>query len=140
MDKTNVKVEFCIFGDEFDPSNITQNLNIEPNQTHIKAEPIPHRKNLFWKETLWEINTDYEECYDINHILRKILDKILDKTDILLSIKKMYDVEMKFYIVIVIENNETPGMGLNQETIEFMGKIGSSIDFDIYINPPLPTL
>jgi len=131
MDKTKVKAEFSIFGDEFNTSDITRKLNIEPNNTYNKGDYI--RKNIFRKETAWQIYTEYEECSDINYVLIKILDKISDKIDILVSIKNLYDVQLKFEIVINVENNETPSMCLDEQTIEFMGKIKAYIDFYVYI-------
>lgn len=64
MGKTKVKVEFSIYGEAFDTEDITRILKINPTRRWNKGDHI--RGNLFRKETCWEINTDYEESYDIN--------------------------------------------------------------------------
>ena len=134
MDKTKIKAIFSIYGDEFEILDVTKTLNIEPTKTYKKGECIKNKKNLFRKETLWEISTDYEECVDINHVLKKILCKIENKSELLLNIKKSYNLDIKFDFVVCVENNETPAMCLSKETISFMSKIESSVDFDIYVN------
>lgn len=40
MDKTNVKVEFNIIADTFNPDIVTQKLKINPTEVWIKGEQI----------------------------------------------------------------------------------------------------
>lgn len=131
MDKTNVKVEFSIFGDEINPEVITSTLKIKPTRQWLKGDHI--RNDLFRKESCWEISTEYEESYDINDQLDKIIDRISDKESEIHSLLKTYNAECKFEIVIQIENNEKPAMYITRERITFLNDIRASIDFDLYI-------
>ena len=61
LDKTQVMVYFCLYGDEFPIDYVTETLEIEPTKTYKKGEVIvrPHNPNvismktLYRKETAW---------------------------------------------------------------------------------------
>ncbi|WP_197031728.1 DUF4279 domain-containing protein [Paenibacillus massiliensis] len=131
MDKTNVKVEFSIFGDQFDPNIITNTLLITPTRTWLKGDPI--RRDLFRKETCWELDTEYEESLNINDQIDKVRGLIQDKKDQVIRLIRENNLECKFEVVINIENNIKPAMYLNKETIKFIYDLGAAIDFDLYI-------
>ncbi|ULO08552.1 DUF4279 domain-containing protein [Paenibacillus sp. 19GGS1-52] len=131
MDKTNVKVEFSIFGDGFDPNIITDTLLITPTRTWLKGDYI--RRDLFRKETCWELATEYEESFDINDQIDKLKNLIQNRKDEVVKLVRQNNLECKLEVVINIENNEKPAMYLNKETIKFVHDIGAEIDFDLYI-------
>lgn len=131
MDKTNVKVEFSIFGDGFDPNTITDTLQITPTRTWLKGDNI--KGDLFRKETCWELATEYEESLDINNQIKKIKNLIQDRKDEVVKLIRQNNLECKLEVVINIENNERPAMYINNETIKFIHDIGAEIDFDLYI-------
>lgn len=131
MDKTNVKVEFSIFGDVFDPNTITETLLITPTRTWVKGDNI--RGNLFRKETCWELATDYEESLDINDQIDKIKALIKNKKEEIRKLIRQNKLECRFDVVINIEKNEKPAMYLNKETIKFFYDFGAQFDIDLYI-------
>ncbi|WP_037282842.1 DUF4279 domain-containing protein [Saccharibacillus sacchari] len=131
MERTNVKVEFSIFGEQFDPKILTQTLLITPTRTWFKGDPI--RKDLVRKETCWEIATEYEESFDINDQIDKIKGLIQDQKDQIVQLIKQNNLECKFEVVINIENNIKPAMYLNKDTIKFIYDLGAEIDFDLYL-------
>ncbi|MBT2286961.1 DUF4279 domain-containing protein [Paenibacillus polymyxa] len=131
MERTNVKVEFSIFGEQFDPNIITNTLLITPTGTWLKGDPV--RRDLFRKETCWEIATEYEESLDINDQIDKVIDLIQDQKDQVIRLIRKHNLECKFEVVINIENNAKPAMYLNKDTIKFIYDLGAEIDFDLYI-------
>lgn len=131
MDKTKVKVDFCFYGDTFDLNSITNVLGINPTQTWIKGDHI--RGGHFRKDTCWELSTEYEESYDINEQLQKVINILKDKKLEIIEVQKKNKIECKFEIVILIENNEKPAIYFNRNTIQFMNEINSEIDVDYYI-------
>lgn len=109
MDKTNVMVEFIMNGDKLDLNDATEKLKINPSRCWEKGDDIKGR-NFKRINTCWIINTDYEESYDINEQLFKIVGLIKDKKTILKELKNIYDVEYIFSIVINIQDNEKPDL------------------------------
>ncbi|MEK4512126.1 DUF4279 domain-containing protein [Paenibacillus anaericanus] len=131
MQRTNVKVEFSIFGDQFDPNIVTNTLLIPPTRTWLKGDRI--QRELFSKETCWELATEYEESLDINDQIDKVKNLLQDRKDQVVKLIRQNNLECKFEVVINIENNETPAMYLNKDTIKFIYDLGAEIDFDLYI-------
>jgi hypothetical protein len=131
MERTNVKVEFSIFGEQFDPNIVTRTLLIAPTRTWLRGDPI--RRDLVRKETCWEIATEYEESFDINDQIDKIKGLIQNKKDQIVQLIKQNNLECKFEVVINIQDSSTPAMYLNADTIKFLYELGAEIDFDVYI-------
>ena len=132
MDSTNVLVEFCIFGEDFEKEIITEGLGIGPSDFYKKGD-VAGKKQFKRKGTCWSISTGYEESLDINDQLAKILNLIKPKTNILINLMEQYALECKFIIVIGIENNQSPAVYLDREVIEFANEIKAEFDFDMYI-------
>ncbi|MFE9077800.1 hypothetical protein COC58_13850 [Bacillus cereus] len=132
---------FSATGDIFPLEAITETLSIEPTRTYKKGDVVARRdnpnlvftKNLYRKETDWTLSTGYQESYDINNQLHVILKSLEEKTEQLKQLKKKYDLEFLFMVVIQVENNESPAMYLQKEIINFASSIHAEIHFDLYI-------
>lgn len=133
LERTNIMVEFNIYGDCFNPDEITQRLNITPTMTWKKGDLV-RDKNFSRPNSLWRIGTGYVESLDIKNQLDEILNVITDKKNSLLELKNILDIKYDVCIIINIYNNETPGLYLDAETISIINSIGASIDFDLYLN------
>ncbi|HDR7256127.1 TPA: DUF4279 domain-containing protein, partial [Bacillus pacificus] len=122
---------FSITGDIFPVEAITDALNIEPTRTYKKGDIVARRDNpnlvsikkLYRKETDWNLSTGYQESYDINNQLHVILKSLEEKTEPLKQLKKKYDLEFLFMVVIQIENNESPAMYLQKDILDFASSI-----------------
>ncbi|WP_270341634.1 DUF4279 domain-containing protein [Bacillus mobilis] len=132
---------FSATGDIFPLEAITEALSIEPTRTYKKGDVVARRDNpnlvstktLYRKETDWTLSTGYQESYDINNQLHVILKSLKEKTEQLIQLKKKYDLEFLFMVVIQVENNESPAMYLQKEIINFASSIQAEIHFDLYI-------
>ncbi|HGH7174231.1 TPA: DUF4279 domain-containing protein [Bacillus wiedmannii] len=132
---------FSITGDIFPVEAITDALNIGPTRTYKKGDVVARRNNpnlvstktLYRKETDWTLSTGYQESYDINNQLHVILKSLEEKTEQLKQLKKKYDLEFLFMVVIQVENNESPAMYLQKNIIDFASSIQAEIHFDLYI-------
>ncbi|KMQ01022.1 hypothetical protein TU68_27145 [Bacillus cereus] len=132
---------FSIAGDVFPVKAITNALNIEPTRTYKKGDVVARRDNpnlvstktLYRKETNWTLSTGYQESYNINNQLYVILKSLEEKTEPLKQLKKKYDLEFLFMVVIQIENNESPAMYLQKNIIDFASSIQAEIHFDLNI-------
>lgn len=131
MDKTSVMVEFSILGDDFNPEEITSRLSIKPTEQYLKGSKS--RKNFERKESCWCISTGYVETLYVSELLDMLIGKLIDKKDIIQKLKKEWNLECKFFVVINIENNVKPAVYIEKEVIEFANAVGAEFDFDLYI-------
>jgi hypothetical protein len=122
---------FLIYSEHFQPSAITDLLNILPTSTRIK-EIIPIGRTRPAVETIWYIETDYEKSDDINIQLKKIIGLIQGKEDILNRIRSELNIDMLFNVVIRLENDEYPVMRLKSDVLKFIASISADIDFNVY--------
>lgn len=132
MDKSNVMVRFSLYGDDFNPALITKQLKIEPSETYIKGEQIRDGK-IKRKETSWSISTKYEISLDINDQINKIMTLLYGKEAIITDLKKKYDLNILFMIVVNIENNDKPAMYFRKSFIHFLSDIDAEVGFDLYV-------
>jgi hypothetical protein len=144
LDKTNVKAEFDITGDDFDPNVITKELSIIPSEAYRKgdmfnlAEDFP---GLFvdrgpepWKWSCWRLMTSYQESFDINDQLDQLLNVLSPKRDLLVKLKKELEISYSICIVVQIKDNIKPAMYLEKPILEFATYIDmENIGFDLYI-------
>jgi uncharacterized protein (UPF0333 family) len=143
LDKTQVKVFFSLYGDEFPIDYVTESLGIEPTNFYKKGDIVlrPHKHNVistktqFRKETAWELSTDYQESYDVKEQMDQILKPLKSKVAIINHLKTKYKLECDISIVIIMENGGTPGLHLDIKLIEFANSIKAEIDIDLYSNP-----
>lgn len=143
MDKTQVMVHFSLYGDSFPLEHVTEALGIKPTQTYNMGNLIerPYNPNVistkptYRKETVWDLSTGYQESWDVKNQMDQILEPIKDKASIINQLKDEYKLECKLFIVIIVENGETPALYLDNEQIEFANSIKAEFDIDLYENP-----
>ncbi|RTQ87633.1 DUF4279 domain-containing protein [Lysinibacillus telephonicus] len=136
MNKTQVKVYFSLYGEDFPIDEVTERLKVIPTGTYKKGDLIPNRStNRYRKESSWDLGTDYQDSLDVNKQLQEIVDKLQNKSLTINEIKDAYSLECKFFIVIIIENGNTPTLYLNKEIVKFASSIEAEFDVDLYANP-----
>jgi hypothetical protein len=131
-----VMVYFSLYGDEFPTDAVTEKLEVTPTITYEKGDLIPNRSTVCYrKETSWDLGTGYQVSLDVNNQLQQILDKLQNKSSIINEIKEAYSVQCKFFIVIKIEEGNTPSLYLYKDIIKFASSIEAEFDIDLYANP-----
>jgi len=132
LKKTNIMVEFRIIGNDFEPSMVTDNLAISPSEYWIKGEAIKGR-DTSRTYTCWALSTGYMESLDINEPLDMILEKLSNKCNELLLLKKSFDINYKIDVTINIEEGQAPAVCLKSHVIEFAHLVCAEFDFDLYV-------
>ncbi|MFJ7887250.1 DUF4279 domain-containing protein [Lysinibacillus xylanilyticus] len=135
MNKTQVKIYFSLFGDDFSIDDVTEKLEITPTDTYKKGDLIQNRSIFIRKETSWDLGTGYQFSLDVNDQLKQIIGMLQNKSSIINEIKEAYSLECKFFIVIKIEKGNTPALYLDKDIIKFASSIEAEIDVDLYANP-----
>lgn len=105
MNKTTVKAEFSIYGDNLDPNELTDLLGIQPMEINLKGVITGTRKRPS-AETSWSIYTKKEESYDVKEQIDKIILILKDKTKIINEFKKKNTVSISLSLLIEVENDE----------------------------------
>lgn len=143
LDKTQVMVYFSFYGDEFPIDYVTETLEIQPTKTYKKGDTIVRpfnqkvtsTKTHYRLETAWELSTGYQESFDVKEQMDQILGPLKSKATIINQLKTKYKLECKIFIVIIMENGDSPGLYLDNEQIEFANSIKAEFDIDLYANP-----
>lgn len=119
---------FSFNAEFFDTDIVTNELKIAPTSVMIKKDPAP-------KLTSWEYRIDVGSDIDLEVHLEKLIDVFENKVDIIKQLKHQLKLETRLQFVIEIDINpdsDTPCFGLNKRTIDFLGKTGTEVDFDLY--------
>ncbi|HOY12935.1 MAG TPA: DUF4279 domain-containing protein [Saprospiraceae bacterium] len=127
-DKSNNYLYFAFDADFFDLNLVTSELNINPTSVMIKKKPVP-------KSTSWKYQIDAREDINLELHIEKLIDifekKVLEINQ--LKVKLNLKTRLQFVISIDISLNASlPFFGLNERTIDFLGKTGTEVDFDLY--------
>lgn len=131
MDKTNVKVEFTISGDYFDPDEVSRLLQIEPIELILRGS-VGNDRKIPSKKTSWTISTKKEESYDVDEQTQKVLSSILNEKNELREIKTKWYVSFILEIIVEVEIGEKPALHYTKNTIKFLGEIGAETYIDLY--------
>ncbi|MEM8184049.1 DUF4279 domain-containing protein [Morganella morganii subsp. sibonii] len=132
MNKTTVKAEFSIYGDNFDPNELTDLLGIQPMEVNLKGVITGTRKRPS-TETSWSIYTKKEESYDVKEQIDKIVSILKDKIKLINGFKEKNEVSISLSLLIEVENDEKPAIYWTPETNDFLGKIGAESSIEIYM-------
>lgn len=131
--KNKVMVEFRIQSNDVNYEKITELLNIIPDIYWNSGDKIKNTKKLREYST-WGLCTEYEESYDINVQLKKIIEKIAKVKTQLIELCKNYEVNYIFEIIIKIKESSSPAIYFDKDIIEFCNLINAEIDVDLYVN------
>lgn len=132
MNKTTVKAELSIYGDNLDPNELTDLLGIKPMEINLKGVITGTRKRPN-AETSWSIYTKKEESYDVNEQIDKIILILKDKTKEINEFKRKNTVSISLPLLIEVENDEEPAIYWTPETNGFLGEIGAESSVEIYM-------
>jgi hypothetical protein len=127
-----IMCEFSISSDEIDPQIITDKLGITPCTIFKKGDPMKHNKNMKYRFSWWNVQTEYEKTHDINIPLKKIISKISEKSDKIIDLQNTFDIRSQICIVIKIYDDFKPSIYFKKETISFFNSINVDVAFDIY--------
>jgi hypothetical protein len=129
-----IMAEFSLFGDDFDLTYVTELLGLEPTRSYKKGEQTRSRGNGSNKfiETVWEISTKYENTFDINEPLAKLIDLISGLEDKIVEIQNKFNIKCQICIIISMYADNMPSMYFNKETISFFNSIKADVAFDNY--------
>ncbi len=138
-----IQVYLSIYGDYFNPNELTNLLNIKPIKSYIKGEEIPLNKNSKklpgakprkYIETVWSYGSGCIQDYDSEKACKLIEDKIKDKTPIINNFVKKYNLEVKLSVVPWFAKDHSPVISFSKSMIKMLAELSADIDLDVYFN------
>lgn len=134
MEDNECRVYFALYGDNFDPEEITRFLGIEPTSTKRRGENVPGHIPKFssWTLSTENVTGDIADVYDL---ASEIVRKLQPKRDSIIEVMNRFCAFSKLQVVLSISIKDevsTPAIGFDVETTRFLGEIGAFIDVDTY--------
>ncbi len=124
---------FALMGDDFDPSEITKVLGIEPTDSWSKGDTGKHIQRL--KYTCWELRSSRDESLNMNSLIKDVIDQLKGKECQINQLKVKFGLTSVIRLVMYIDTHEessTPFLGHEMEEISFLYETETSTDVDIY--------
>ncbi|MBN8587557.1 MAG: DUF4279 domain-containing protein [Rhodothermia bacterium] len=132
MKHTEIKLIFSVFGDFFDPHELTEYLQVKPSSIHTKGNPIHGRNNLFYQESAWDFTVLSRSSLDVESITEEFLSIFLPKMDKIAAYTQKNSLRSKIFLVIKIQEQQTPSIYLNTNFIKFLERIKAEVDCDLF--------
>lgn len=126
------EVYFALYGNGFDPEDVTRSVGLEPTSIRREASPIP--KHSSWKVSSGEVENNIIDVYDMSSAL---VSRLLPYAEKIARVKQQLGLEAKLQVVLWIttdESKSTPAIGFEPEVISFLNSVGASIDVDTYLS------
>lgn len=118
-----------IFSSILKPDEIDNILNIDCDKSYLKNE-LRGKTLIREKENGWIIYSRISRDLPINNHIEDILERISLVIDKINDIANKPDTEVE--LGCIIHSTEEPPVYFTKEQISIIGKIGASIDIDLY--------
>ncbi len=123
---------FSITGD-FEPDEVTKMLGLAPYETHRIGDMFPGGKSKY-DFAGWKFGKCEEYDVYVENQMRKTLEPLLGKTEVLKEIKRKYDVAFFLEVVPTVHRKEsTPCLAPTLEIMKFCVETDTEIDIDLYV-------
>lgn len=129
---TNVGlVHFTLYGDNFNPDDLTKFIGVQPTSTKVKSSPTP-------KKTMWEFSTDKieDDIIDVYEMSSFVVSQLAPYTNNIRKAIEAFNLEATLSVALWITSDEsksTPAIGFDNNVIAFLHEVGATIDVDTYI-------
>lgn len=122
-------------GDDFDPDEVTKFLGLQPTSICRKGSKISGKTP---RSNSWQLSTEniVENYIDVFELSSKIIARLKPKKALILQAKEQFNISPRFEVVLSFSMDEeqpTPAIGFDVETVQFLGDIGAFIDIDTYM-------
>jgi hypothetical protein len=134
MDKTKLKIDFRIIGDDFNPKEVTEMIQIKPDSMWKKGEKY-YKGKIECERSYsdWLITSEYRESLDVDELMKEIIQRIQDKKVMIKECKRKFELDYVFEVIVHIEDAQTPSLFFDSSIIKFINEIEAEIDVDLYI-------
>ena len=140
--KNEIQVYLAVFGENFNPDELTALLQVTPTRTQIKGQEIPPIKGLYQKpgtkppvyiETVWEYGSDYVKTYDSEDASRVVETALKDKVALINQFVSKHNLTVQLAVVPWIDKREAPRIHFSPTFVKMLSDLNAAIDMDIYV-------
>jgi hypothetical protein len=140
--KNKIWIYLSIFGDNFNPGDLTAKINIQPTHTHRKGDIIPRSRSIYVKpgspplrrkEDAWDYDLGDIHTIDSDDISDIIEETFRDKVSDISEFVKTHNLLVKLFVVLKIDPEQTPAVGFKPSFVKILGDLYAEIDMDIYV-------
>jgi hypothetical protein len=126
-----------MYGDDFDPDEISFHIGLSATSVRRKGErrpEVPLPRNSSWEVSTGRVESDVINVYQMSGTLAAQLAPYLSK---IIEAKTTFNLRCVFQVVLWIDQNEEasmPAIGFESPVISFIHAVGAEIDIDTYRN------
>ncbi|MCU7526760.1 MAG: DUF4279 domain-containing protein [Ignavibacteria bacterium] len=126
-----IKTYFTLYGNDFDPEDISKELNLTPDNIWRKGDRIGN-SILFYKEYGWEIRTKREETLEIEPQINEIIKIIEPKTDTIIQLMEKYGLSAELSCFVLHDHeDERPVLYINKDLMKKISRLNCDLDIDL---------
>lgn len=125
------EVFFELFGDAFDPDEVTRLLGMEPTSVAYKGVPST-RKHSMWTLSGGAVEDDIVDVYELSSSL---VAKLAPHADMINHARERFGLESALSVVLTIttdDSKSTPAIGFDRSVVAFLARVGAWVDVDTY--------
>jgi hypothetical protein len=133
--KNSVDLSLCIWNfEDVTHEIITNMVGVKPYKVYTKGEKISKVSVALSKQNGWILKPLLDEEASFEEQMNALLEIIESKLDVFESLTKKYYCEFSCGIYIYTDSEEsTPGVHLNKQHNELLGRLGIEFDLDIIL-------
>jgi uncharacterized protein DUF4279 len=129
------RVYLGLRGDDFDPHEVSAVIGIEATQGRRKGAE-PRRGLSLPKISSWDYSTEkVQGIVDVYEMGSALVRELTPHIDGIIRAIKKFHLEATFQVILTVTPDEsvsTPAIGFDRDVLEFIHKIGGTIDIDTY--------
>jgi Domain of unknown function (DUF4279) len=130
--KTQIKMIFSIFEDNFNPIDFTKYIGINPTKFYLKGDKISSRNALLRKESAWDYAIGPVETLFVEDIIKQYLTIFENKIDKIVEYIIKNKLDVKIFIIVEMGEDETPALYFDRIFLGIIHKLNAEIDIDMY--------
>lgn len=126
-----IKTYFTLYGDDFDPEDISKELNLTPKYTWHKGD---RRENsiLLYDDFGWSINTEEENIIEIEPQINEIIEIIEPKTDTIIQLMEKYGLSAELSCSVFHDHeDERPVLYIKKDLMKKISRLNCDLDIDL---------
>ncbi|MBM0140909.1 DUF4279 domain-containing protein [Pseudomonas cannabina] len=134
---TSGEVYFAMYGDNFEPDDVTADIGLTATDFFRKgprSPDAPLRRNSCWSVSNGRMESDLIDVYEMSDAL---VTQLAPFTAKIVEAKNKFDLRCVFQVVLWIDQDEEapmPAIGFELPVIDFIRAVGATIDIDTYRN------
>ncbi|MBZ8182596.1 DUF4279 domain-containing protein [Oscillatoria salina] len=136
MDTNECYVYFALDGEDFEPNDVTDYLNIKPTSVRRKGERVA---GIIHRSSSWKLSTQkiINEIIYVDEMASEVIKILKPKINQINEIAEKLNLSARLEVVLWITTDDTqttPAISFNVNNLKFLSNVNAYIDIDTYRN------